>query len=309
MTDAIDVQDEQMEHANVLVTGGAGFIGGHIARTLADDNEVAVLDIRPDAPSDAVSRIEGDIRDEDTVEAAVAGADVVFHEAAMVSVDESVAKPKESHDVNATGTLNVLEAARTHDARVVLASSAAVYGDPNETPVPETHPLDPTSPYGLDKLASDHYARLYHDLYGLETAALRYFNVYGPGQTGGDYAGVIEVFLEQARNDDPITVHGDGEQTRDFVHIDDVVQANLLAAETDAVGQAFNVGTGESVTIRRLAELLRDAVDSDSEIVHTDPREGDIQHSCADISKARDELGYEPAFELEEGLRTLIDSQ
>jgi UDP-glucose 4-epimerase len=309
MTDAIDVQDEQMEHANVLVTGGAGFIGGHIARTLADDNEVAVLDIRPDAPSDAVSRIEGDIRDEDTVEAAVAGADVVFHEAAMVSVDESVAKPKESHDVNATGTLNVLEAARTHDARVVLASSAAVYGDPNETPVPETHPLDPTSPYGLDKLASDHYARLYHDLYGLETAALRYFNVYGPGQTGGDYAGVIEVFLEQARNDDPITVHGDGEQTRDFVHIDDVVQANLLAAETDAVGQAFNVGTGESVTIRRLAELLRDAVDSDSEIVHTDPREGDIQHSCADISKARDELGYEPAFELEDGLRTLIDSR
>ncbi|MFT4884582.1 MAG: UDP-glucose 4-epimerase, partial [Natronomonas sp.] len=148
MTDAIDVQDEQMEHANVLVTGGAGFIGGHIARTLADDNEVAVLDIRPDAPSDAVSRIEGDIRDEDTVEAAVAGADVVFHEAAMVSVDESVAKPKESHDVNATGTLNVLEAARTHDARVVLASSAAVYGDPNETPVPETHPLEPTSPYG-----------------------------------------------------------------------------------------------------------------------------------------------------------------
>ncbi|WP_336135446.1 NAD-dependent epimerase/dehydratase family protein [Natronomonas amylolytica] len=297
-----------MEHSNVLVTGGAGFIGGHIARRLADDNDVTILDIRPDAPSDAVSLIEGDIRDEATVEAAVAGADVVFHEAAMVSVDESVAKPTESHDVNATGTLNVLEAARTHDARVVLASSAAVYGDPNETPVPETHPLEPTSPYGLDKLVSDHYARLYHDLYGLETAALRYFNVYGPGQTGGDYAGVIEVFLEQARNDDPITVHGDGEQTRDFVHVDDVVQANLLAAETDAVGEAFNVGTGESVTIRRLAELLRDAVDSDSEIVHTDPREGDIQHSCADISNARDELGYEPAFELDEGLRTLIDS-
>jgi UDP-glucose 4-epimerase len=304
----MDIQHEQMEHTNVLVTGGAGFIGGHIARTLADDNDVAVLDIRADAPSEAVSLIEGDIRDEDTVEAAVADADVVFHEAAMVSVDESVAKPKASHDVNARGTLNVLEAARTNDARVVLASSAAVYGDPDETPVPETHPLEPTSPYGLDKLASDHYARLYHDLYGLETAALRYFNVYGPGQTGGDYAGVIEVFLEQARNGDPITVHGDGEQTRDFVHIDDVVQANLLAAETDAVGEAFNVGTGESVTIRRLAELLRDAVDSDSEIVHTDPREGDIRYSCADINNARDELGYEPAFELEAGLRTLVAS-
>ncbi|MFQ3318080.1 MAG: UDP-glucose 4-epimerase [Natronomonas sp.] len=298
-----------MQHKSVLVTGGAGFIGGHIAERLAGDNQVAILDIRPEQPAPGVDGIEGDIRDEDTVEATMQDVDVVFHEAAMVSVAESVAKPKESHAINATGTLNILEAARQHDARVVLASSAAIYGDPEETPVPETHPLDPTSPYGLDKLATDHYARLYDDLYDLETAALRYFNVYGPGQTGGDYAGVIEVFLEQARNGDPITVHGDGTQTRDFVHVDDVVRANLLAAETDSVGRAFNVGTGESVTIKRLAELIRDAVDSDSEIVHAEPREGDIQHSCADITRAQEELGYDPDIGLKEGLQTLIESR
>lgn len=301
-----------MEDTNVLVTGGLGFIGGRLTTELARKNDVTVLDnAATGTPQADAALVRGDIRDEETVAEVVADtdADVIFHEAAMVSVDESVADPKKSHANNATGTLNVLEAARKNDTRVVLASSAAVYGEPEETPIPETHRLEPTSPYGLDKLASDHYARLYNDLYGLDTAALRYFNVYGPGQTGGDYAGVIEVFLEQVRRGDPITVHGDGQQTRDFVHVDDIVQANLLAAETEAVGQSFNVGTGESVTIRRLAELIRAAVDSDSEIIHTEPREGDIQHSCADIEKARDELGYEPEFDLKEGLQTLIDAR
>jgi UDP-glucose 4-epimerase len=298
-----------MEDKSALVTGGSGFIGGHIVETLSADNDVAVLDTAAGDHPNGVTAIHGDIRDEATVDAAVEGVDVVFHEAALVSVAESVERPTESHGINATGTLNVLEAARKHDARVVIASSAAVYGDPEETPVDEGQRLEPTSPYGLDKVASDHYARLYEDLYGLDTVALRYFNVYGPGQTGGDYAGVITVFLQQARNGEPITVHGDGTQTRDFVHIDDVVRANLLAAETDAVGRAYNVGTGESVTIRELAELIRDAVGSDSEIVHTDPRPGDIQHSCADIGRARSALGYEPTVDLEAGLRTLVDGR
>lgn len=296
-----------MEGKSVLVTGGSGFIGGHLVETLSADNEVAVLDTVAGDHPNGVTGIEGDIREEATVEAAVAGADVVFHEAALVSVADSVERPTESHAINATGTLNVLEAARKHDARAVIASSAAVYGDPEETPIDERQRLEPTSPYGLDKLASDHYARLYADLYGLDTVALRYFNVYGPGQTGGDYAGVISVFLRQARNGEPMTVHGDGTQTRDFVHVDDIVRANLLAADTDSVGRAYNVGTGDSITIRKLAERIRDTVGSDSEIVHTDPRDGDIQHSCADIDRARSALGYEPTVDLEAGLRTLVD--
>jgi UDP-glucose 4-epimerase len=203
--------------------------------------------------------------------------------------------------------VNVLEAARKTDTRVVLASSAAIYGHPESTPIDEAHPLDPTSPYGLDKLTADQYTRLYNDLYGLDTVSLRYFNVYGPGQTGGDYAGVITVFIEQALNDDPITVHGDGDQTRDFVFIEDIVQANLLAAKTEHVGAAYNIGTGESITIRELAELIRDITNSDSEIVHTEPRDGDIEHSKADISKATEQLDFEPTVSLREGLKRTID--
>jgi UDP-glucose 4-epimerase len=295
-----------MKDASILVTGGSGFIGSHIARELVVDNDVTVLDIRPAEAPSGVSVVEGDVRDLKTVEEAVSGMDVVFHEAGLVSVAASVENPKESHTVNAEGTLNVLEAARKHDTRVVFASSAAVYGFPEEVPISETDPVEPTSPYGLDKLVGDQYMRLYEDLYGVETVSLRYFNVYGPGQTGGDYAGVIDVFLEQARNGEAITVHGDGTQTRDFVHVADVVEANLLAAETDAVGKAFNIGTGSSVTIRKLAELIRDVVDSDSDIVHVDPREGDINQSCADISRAREELGYTPTIELPEGLESLL---
>ncbi|WP_119821853.1 NAD-dependent epimerase/dehydratase family protein [Halalkaliarchaeum desulfuricum] len=215
--------------------------------------------------------------------------------------------PHESHTINATGTLNVLDAAREHDVRVVVASSAAIYGHPEDTPIDESHPKEPTSPYGLDKLTADHYTRLYHDLYDLDTVALRYFNVYGPGQTGGDYAGVVSVFIEQALAGDDITVHGEGDQTRDFVFVEDVVRANLAAARTDHVGEAYNVGTGESVSIRELAELIQDLTDTDSDIVHTDPREGDIDHSRADISTARAKLDFEPTVSLREGLERTIE--
>jgi UDP-glucose 4-epimerase len=292
---------------DALVTGGAGFIGGHLVDDLRTEHAVSILDSDPDAhPPGDTTYIEGDIRDESTVARAVADADVVFHEAALVSVDASVADPKRSHTTNATGTLNVLEAAREHDTRVVLASSAAVYGHPEGTPISEAHPKEPTSPYGLDKLAADHYARLYADRYDLDTVALRYFNVYGPRQTG-EYAGVITVFIEQALADDPITVHGDGSQTRDFVFVEDVVRANRLAAETGQAGTAYNVGTGASITIRDLAELIRDITDANSDIVHTDPREGDIEQSKADISKAESALGYEPRVSLREGLERTVE--
>jgi UDP-glucose 4-epimerase len=293
----------------VLVTGGAGFIGSHIARALADDNEVRVLDDLSRGDPENVPRgadlLIGDVADGDDLDEAIAGVDLVFHEAALVSVARSVEVPRETEAQNADATLHVLEAARRRDARVVLASSAAVYGHPEQVPIPESHPTAPTSPYGVSKLAADHYTRLYASLYGLPTVALRYFNVYGPGQPGGDYSGVVSVFLDQARRGAPISVDGDGEQTRDFVHVRDVVGANLAAATTDAVGEAFNVGTGDAVTIRELAELIRETVGDDVPVVHTDPRPGDIRHSRADTTAARERLGYEPSVPLGVGLETL----
>lgn len=292
----------------ILVTGGAGFIGSHVADALVDDNDVAVYDdfssgAHENVPTDATV-IEADVRDTDTLKTVAADADVVFHEAAQVSVRHSVEAPTESRDTNVDPLLAILEAARNAETRVVFASSAAIYGHPEYVPVGETHPKEPASPYGLEKLTGDHYCRLYHDLYGVETVALRYFNVYGPRQQGGDYSAVISIFSEQAQVNEAITVEGDGTQTRDFVHIDDVVRANLLAAASDeAVGEAFNIGTGESVTIHEVAETIKRVTDSNSEIVHVDGRDGDIDRSCADVTKAEKRLGYEPTLDIETGLQ------
>lgn len=292
--------------STVLVTGGAGFIGSHVAEALCPDNEVRILDSfaggdRANCP-EGVTVIEGDLRDERTLATAMDGVDVVFHEGAIVSVAKSVDDPVASHAVNVDGTLGVLEAARREDARVVFASSAAIYGVPESLPVSETAPKQPTSPYGLEKLSGDHYCRLYADLYGLETVALRYFNVYGPRQSGGDYAGAITAFAEQARAGGPLRVQGDGAQTRDFVNVADVVRANLLAATTDATGEAFNIGTGAGTTILEVAETVRDALAPSAEIRHVEPRTGDIRDSVADVTKARERLGYDPTVPLSEGL-------
>lgn len=297
------------EGQEILVTGGAGFIGSHLVDALVDRNNVRVLDdltsgsrsnVHPEA-----TLIEGDIRNETTLKHAMAGVDLVFHEAAVVSVQRSIEEPRESHAINVDGSLSVLECARHEDARVVLASSAAVYGEPEYIPINEEHPTEPMSPYGFEKFSLDEYARMYHELYGLETVSLRYFNAYGPRQTGGDYSGVISIFLDQARSGVPITVNGDGKQTRDFVHISDIVQANLLAAETETIGEVFNIGTGEVVTINELAEVIRTVTGSESEITHTNPRSGEIEESQADISKAHRALGFKPQVTLEDGLRSL----
>mgnify|MGYP000020599438 CR=1 FL=1 len=309
----VDTPPDQpaLSDETVLVTGGAGFVGSHIADALVDACDVRVLDNfstgdREHVPA-AASVVEGDIRDADTVAEAMADVDVVFHEAGLVSVPRSVEQPAVSHDANVAATLNVLEAARREDARVVAASSVAVYGNPSDVPVHERAPKEPTSPYGIDKLALDHYTRRYHDLYGLETVALRYFNVYGPRQSGGQYSGVVTAFLEQAQSGQPLTVHGDGTQTRDFVHVSDVVRANLAAATTDHVGRAFNVGTGRSIQIRALAALVRDVTGTPSSIVHTDPRTADVQRSEADVTRASRQLGFEATVRLEEGLRDLVE--
>ncbi|WP_255191015.1 NAD-dependent epimerase/dehydratase family protein [Natronobeatus ordinarius] len=292
----------------VLVTGGAGFVGSHLVDALVEENEVRVLDDLSTGECthvhDDATFIEGSVSDPSFRDRAMAGVDLVFHEAAIVDVPESVENPRGTHRVNLEASLDLLEDARREDARVVLASSAAIYGHPEALPVTESTVSEPTSPYGVQKLALDRYARVYAALYDLPTVALRYFNVYGPRQRG-PYSGVISTFLEQAGAGQPITIEGDGEQTRDFVHVRDVVRANLLAATTEHVGEAYNVGTGDSTTIRELAETIRDATGADVPIVHREPREGDVRHSRADVSKARDRLGFEPTIDLESGIRDL----
>lgn len=305
------MEDQSLTKKNILITGGAGFIGSQIASSLVEMNDVTVIDnlstgLRANVP-DGAEFVEMDIRATNDLAKIVQDADIVFHEAAVVSVAQSVEDPKLSHEVNASATVSLLEAARNSDTRVILASSAAVYGRPTETPISESEPFSPTSPYGLNKATIDQYARMYHDLYGLETVSLRYFNVYGPGQQGGHYAGVIDIFLEQALRGDSITIHGDGTQTRDFVHVQDVVDANVRAAITPHVGKAYNIGTGTSVSIFELAETIRDVTNSDSEIIHTDARPGDIEQSHADVTKAKTELGYVPNIELKYGINTLVE--
>ena len=304
---------DTISDCQVLVTGGGGFIGSHLASALAVDNRVRVLDDfstgrRANLPED-VTVIEGDVRDEQTVDAAMDDVDVVFHEAAMVSVPESVEQPVDCHELNGTATVDVFDCARRHDARVVFASSAAVYGTPDVVPISEDAPTGPNSPYGFEKHLGEQYARFYTEQYGLPTVPLRYFNVYGPRGLDGEYAGVIGTFVRQAQAGEPLTVEGDGEQTRDFVHVDDVVRANLLAATTDAVGRPFNVGTGRSSSINELAETVRDVVGSDIAINHVPGRTNDIEQSEADLGDARELLGYEPTMSLRDGLEATLDAE
>jgi UDP-glucose 4-epimerase len=292
------------------VTGGAGFIGSHLVDALVEHNEVIVLDnfstgYRSQV-ADEATVIAGDVRDRSLLEEAMTGVDLVYHEAAVVSVPESVADPLESNAVNAEASLQLLELAREQSARVVVASSAAIYGDLERTPISEDDRLSPRTPYGVQKLTLDHYTRLYHELYDLETVVLRYFNAYGPRADAGEYADVVSVFERQAIAGDPITIEGSGAQTRDFVHVEDIVQANLRAATTDAVGNAYNIGSGEATSIADLAELIRELAGSDSPITHTEARPGDIGSSLADISAARADLGYAPTVTLEEGLASTV---
>jgi UDP-glucose 4-epimerase len=296
---------------SVLVTGGAGFIGSHLAAALTDHCDVTVLDDlstgdREAVPADA-EFVQGDVRDAVDLESVMAGTDVVFHQAALSDVGASVRSPVEGHRRTASGTVKLLDAARREDARVVTASSAAVYGEPDTLPIRETDRKRPTSPYGIDKLTADQYTRAYADLYGLPTVALRYFNVYGPGMETGGYSGVVSAFLDRARNDAILTIDGDGTQTRDFVHVDDIVQANLLAATTEETGQAYNVGTGTGVSVQEVAEHVTRLLDADSEVVYGDPRDGDIKHSRAAIGRARSQLGYEPSLSFADGFKRLVE--
>lgn len=303
-----------------LVTGGGGFIGSNIARALlARGDDVRIIDDFSTGRKENLEGVDADlevihasIEDPDAVARAAAGAEVVFHQAALPSVKRSVDDPVRTHSVNATGTLNVLVAARDAGVRrLVYASSSSAYGNTPVLPKQEDMTPAPLSPYAVAKLTGEQYCRAFAHVYGLETVAMRYFNVFGPRQDPtSHYSAVIPLFTTALLEGLVPTIHGDGEQTRDFTYIDNVVQANLKAAAGDprSSGQAMNIACGARVSLNQLLQTIARIVGLDDyEVDHTDPRPGDVRDSLADISKARDLIGYDPTVQLEEGLRKTVD--
>lgn len=301
-----------------VVTGGAGFIGSNIAAALVKEGHtVTVVDDfstgRRENLADlsaGVEVIEGDIRDEALLDRAFEQAEIVFHQAALPSVARSVESPFESHDVNATGTLKVLLAARRANARrVVYASSSSAYGDTPTLPKVETMAPAPLSPYAVSKLAGEYYCRMFPSLYGVGTVALRYFNVFGPRQDPkSHYAAVVPIFITRVLARKAVHIDGDGKQSRDFTFIENVVNANLLAARTPGVdGEVFNVGIGKANTINELVAAICSITGIDAPVTHGPSRAGDVKHSLADVSKAVRMLNYDPRVGLRDGLVKTVE--
>ncbi len=300
----------------MLVTGGGGFIGSHIAAALASrGDEVVVLDNfstgnRGNLDGIDARLIEGDIRDLACVEDAVQGVDTVFHQAALCSVARSVEDPISTHEVNTSGTLNVFDACRKAGVRrVVFASSSSVYGDSATLPKHEMMPTAPLSPYAISKLACEFYGEMYSRIYGMETVALRYFNVFGPRQDpNSEYSAVIPLFIKAIFDQAPIRIFGDGLQTRDFTYVANVVQANLAAAVSpSAPGKAFNVACGDCWSLLTLIDKLQTVSQRTTEIEFCQRRVGDIKDSQASIAMARELLGYAPLVNFDEGLRETVN--
>jgi UDP-N-acetylglucosamine/UDP-N-acetyl-alpha-D-glucosaminouronate 4-epimerase len=300
-----------------LVTGGAGFIGSHLVdELLRRGRRVRVLDNfltgkreNLAAAAGTVELLEGDLRDPDACRRAAEGVEVVLHQAALPSVPRSIADPGLTNDINVSGTLNILLAARDAGVRrFVFASSSSVYGDSPELPKREGHEGKPLSPYAVSKLVGEKYAQTFHLLYGLSTVCLRYFNVFGPRQDpASQYAAVVPLFITRLLRGEAPVIFGDGEQSRDFTYVADIVSANLLAAETArASGDVLNVACGEGITVNRLAAVIASLVGSRMVPVHGPERPGDIKHSLADISKAEEALWFMPRITLREGLEKTV---
>jgi len=302
-----------------LVTGGAGFIGSHLVDRLMEKGfEVTVLDNFSTGSLKNLSQhlgkanfhlIEGDIRNERDVKKALEDVDFVFHLAAIVSVELSIKNPILVNEVNVCGTLNLLEESLNSGVeRFVYISSCAVYGNPIRLPIDEEHPTKPISPYGVSKLASENYCQVFHEIYGLETVSLRLFNVYGSRQAMGPYSGVITKFIDRLKDGKPPIIYGDGKQTRDFVYVQDVVDACLLSLNSKGcVGESINIGSGVETSISDLAEILIELFGlSDVKPKYAQPRAGDIRRSCASLNKAKRLLGYQPKISLREGLKRVV---
>ncbi|MBI4146559.1 SDR family oxidoreductase [Candidatus Woesearchaeota archaeon] len=298
----------------ILVTGGAGFIGSHLVEALVEQgHQVTVLDNLRSGKQENLAAVKNKITflNEDIncqeLEKAMHGKDAVFHLAAIASVPYSVEHPKETHEVNATGTLNVLLAAKKAGVKkFIYTSTAAVYGDDPQLPKTETSPLKPQTPYALTKLAGENYVRLFNTLYGMQTIALRFFNVYGPRQDpASPYSGVITKFLNTLNQDKQPNIYGDGVQTRDFVYVKDVVQALVAALAKETTG-VFNIGTGIQASINELLAHLNELLGKKTPALYTAGQAGDIRHSVADITAAQKILAYKPKYTLHEGLEETV---
>ena len=306
----------------VLVTGGAGFIGSNLVRRLLQEGAyVRVFDnfstgkrsniasIIKDSKTNRLEVFEGDLRDFALILEATLGIDLVYHEAALPSVIRSVKAPNTTNDVNIAGTLNLLEACKVHKVkRVIYASSSSIYGDAEELPKRESMLPNPKSPYAVSKIAGEYYMRVFHHLYGIETVILRYFNVYGPSQDPtSEYSGVISKFITAFISGGQITVYGDGEQTRDFTYVDDVVEANVLVANAPVSGEVFNIAGGKRYSLDQLVAILKEIFNKeDQKTIYTDPRPGDVRHSQADIEKVREALGFRAKVGFDEGLKNTV---
>ena len=310
---------------SILITGGAGFIGGHLAESFAGDgHDVVVLDNfdpyydtrikdhnvevgreAADEGDGSYELVEGDVRDADLVEDLVADADYVYHQAAQAGVRADIS-PRKYDEVNVDGTLNVLDAAREHGVdRLVLASSSSVYGKPRYLPYDEDHLTTPVSPYGASKLAAERYTMVYAERYGIPAVALRYFTVYGPRMRPNM---AISNFVSRCINDEPPVIYGDGQQTRDFTFVDDILAANRTLLDTDAAdGEVMNIGSTDNIAIETLAEEIRDQLAPDLELEYTEGYDVDADHTHANIDKAAEIIDYEPSHTIREGVSAFID--
>ena len=305
-----------MKGKKVVVTGGSGFIGSNLTQELSKENQVTVVDnlstgylenIQNFINSGDIIFVEGSITDIDLLQKLFEDVDYIFHQAAIPSVPRSVKDPISSNYTNVNGTLNVLVAARDNNVKkLVYASSSSAYGDTPVLPKSEDMKPCPLSPYAISKLTAEYYCQVFSDVYNLATASLRYFNVFGPRQDpSSEYAAVIPKFIGSVLNDKSPLVYGDGEQTRDFTFVDDVVNANILAAESMSTG-VFNIAGGKRISINDLAGLIMELLDKDLDITHIEPQPGDIKHSLADISKAREKIKYIPKFNVKDGLKETV---
>lgn len=302
---------DELKGKDILVTGGAGFIGSHLVDKLSLENRVVVIDNLSTGlesnlakSKDRITFLKGDIRDKALVKDVVGRVEYIFHLAAHVGNVKSIADPYLDMEVNVKGMINLLDACQNSKIkRLVDSSSGAIFGEAKYLPIDEAHPLNPESPYGVSKLAAEKYCFAFHKVHGVPVTALRYFNVYGTRQGSSEYANVIAIFFNRIREGKPLTIYGDGKQTRDFVFVGDVVRANILAAtQPNAVGEVFNIATGKETTIEELANVIKGMGSKETPVIHAAARAGEVRFSRATIEKAQRVLGYNPEVSLPDGL-------